>query len=67
MLTTISYPLILYAAYPITLLYGFVAVCSAALLTLHISIALFIFMQFNCARAQVYQLPLIAAYVLDGA
>ena len=42
LLTIVSYLLILYAAaYPITLLYGFVAVCNAVLLILHILIALF--------------------------
>ncbi|WP_035607531.1 sensor domain-containing diguanylate cyclase [Edwardsiella tarda] len=67
LLTIVSYLLILYAAaYPITLLYGFVAVCNAVLLILHILIALFIFMQFNCERAHVYKLPLIAAYILSA-
>ncbi|AOV96143.1 diguanylate cyclase [Edwardsiella hoshinae] len=66
-LTIISYILILYAAeYPITLLYGFVAVCNAVLLILHLLIAIFIFMQFNCDRTQVYKLPLIAAYILSA-
>ncbi|WP_392404852.1 MASE4 domain-containing protein [Edwardsiella piscicida] len=66
-LTLVCYCLIfLTAAQPMVLLRGFIAVCNAILLIMHIFIALFIFMQFNCERQQIYKIPLIVSYLLSA-